>query len=322
MTNDRVLINDAFENVKAEVEKALSSSPSIIKSYTHYLSLARGKFIRAYALLTCSLDSDNKINTDAVKLATAVELLHLATLVHDDVIDNADTRRGIDTLQKRFGKRTAVICGDYLFCLAIKKASEISDQSKFKKLDLALYMEKICLGELNQHINNNNIDLSMRQYLKIISGKTAALFEASCYGGACVGGFDNSELKKYKRFGRYLGMIFQLTDDCIDFEETKANAKKPVQSDYEQGVITLPLIYAFSQKDQLKSKAKAKRLSREEINASVASSGGLKLTRLLSQRYYKKAALIIDDLNADKSKKNILMEVLDKAFYGLQGKKT
>lgn len=320
MTNDKILLNDAFEMVKQEVNNALIASPPIIRNYTHHLSLARGKFIRAYALLVCNLDSEGAVSRSAVKLAAAIELLHLATLVHDDVIDNADTRRGIDTLQKKFGKRSAVICGDYLLCVAIKKASEISNKNKYAELDLALYMEKICLGELNQHLNNNNINLSVRQYLKIISGKTAALFEAACYCGGVVSDFDDKELSKYKRFGHYLGMIFQLTDDCIDFEETEISAKKPVQSDYEQGVITLPLIYAFAKGNQLKNKAENQELSREEINKSVASLGGIKLTKALSQRYFKKAGAIIANLDASDSKKELLTEVLKKAYYGLQGK--
>ena len=188
-------------------------------------------------------------------MAAAIEILHLATLVHDDVIDNADLRRGEPTLQKKYGKRTAVICGDYLVCMAMKLAastSQKSDMEEYEQLDMPDYMSRVCLGELNQHINNGNIDLTVRQYLRIISGKTAALFEASFFTGAVLVEKDLKQVKKYARLGRYIGMIFQLTDDCMDFEETEETAQKPVQSDYEQNVITLPLIHAFKTIENLK----------------------------------------------------------------------
>ena len=125
-------------------------------------------------------------------------------------------------------------------------------------------MSRICLGELNQHINNGNIDLSVHQYLRIISGKTAALFEASFFAGAVLAEKDQKEIKQYRKIGRYIGMIFQLTDDCMDFEETEQKAQKPVQSDYEQDVITLPLIYAFKHLAGLKDRARENALTRSE----------------------------------------------------------
>ena len=134
------------------------------------------------SVLTCALDEEELIHRDAIRLAAAVELMHLATLVHDDVIDNADLRRGELSLQKKYGKRTAVICGDYLLCIALKMVSLIEDKDEYVKGRVPDYMSRVCLGELNQHINNGNFDLSVYRYLKIIAGKTAALFEASFYG--------------------------------------------------------------------------------------------------------------------------------------------
>ena len=101
----------AYESVKGEIEHIISNAPGIIRQYTQHLLGAPGKHIRALSLLCCALNAENLIDPDAVKLAAAIEILHLATLVHDDVIDNADMRRGIPSLQKKFGKRTAVICG-------------------------------------------------------------------------------------------------------------------------------------------------------------------------------------------------------------------
>ncbi|HVI41296.1 MAG TPA: polyprenyl synthetase family protein, partial [Anaerovoracaceae bacterium] len=113
----------AFEQVKYEVDRMLSTSPLIIRSYTKHLGASMGKFIRAASVITCAMDNEGQIGEKAVKLAAAVEIMHLATLVHDDVIDNADLRRGELTLQKKYGERTAVICGDYLICIAMKLAA-------------------------------------------------------------------------------------------------------------------------------------------------------------------------------------------------------
>lgn len=308
IANDR-----ALDFVKNEMNRALSAAPIIIRQYTEYLTASSGKFIRAIALLTCAQNEDGLIHPNAINFAAAIELLHLATLVHDDVIDNADIRRGNLTLQKKYGKRSAVICGDYLFCVALKLASSISNKKEYLELGIPDYMSKVCLGELNQHINNGFLDLSVYQYLKIISGKTAALFEASFYAGAVLSEQDDLTIKKYMRLGKYIGMIFQMTDDCMDFETTENIAKKPVQSDFEQGVITLPLIYAFKNMLGLKEKAKSMQLSRNEINEAVKNTGGLNYTRLVSKKYYNKAMLIINELKITMDKKAKLISILDKA---------
>lgn len=309
-----ISLDSALSLVKEEVDRALSSSPFIVRVYTKHLTAARGKFIRAISLLTCALNKEDLIHANAVKLAAAIEILHLATLVHDDVIDDADIRRGLPTLQKKYGKRTAVICGDYLLCVALRLASEVPNKQDYLQLNIPDYMTKVCFGELNQHINNGNFDLSVYRYLKIISGKTAALFEASYLAGAILSGCDTSELKKYKRLGRYIGMIFQLIDDCMDFEATENIAKKPVQSDFEQNVVTLPLIHAFANILGFKEKAKNHEVSRGEIDDAVKKTDGITYTRMVAKKYYNKFVKIVDELETTDDKKNRLISILDKAF--------
>jgi heptaprenyl diphosphate synthase len=276
--------DQAVKSVNEELDNLLSNSPKIIRGYTEHLSKSKGKFIRAHSLITCAENEEGLIHPNAVKFAAAIEMLHLATLVHDDVIDNADLRRGRETLQKKYGKKTAVICGDYLLAASLKLASSASDKEDYLDLKMPDYVSRICLGELNQHINNYNLDLSVYRYLKIISGKTAALFEASFFAGAVLSKKDmeKNELNKYKELGRYIGMIFQLTDDCMDFEKTEDEAKKPVQSDYEQGVITLPLIYTLKNMAGFKERAANHDVTRADINDSVMKSGGLDYTHIVS----------------------------------------
>lgn len=323
MTNDKIregsdtLLLDfdaAYGRVTEEINKTLSSSPVIIREYTKHLALSTGKHIRAVSLLACAIGEDDLVKEDAVKLASSIELLHLATLVHDDVIDNAEIRRGELSLQKKYGKRTAVICGDYLLCVALKTAAEVEDAENYVKLQVPDYMSRVCLGELNQHINNGNFSLTVYRYLKIIAGKTAALFEASFLAGAILSDTPKPVQRQYAKLGRYIGMIFQLTDDLMDFETTQEVAKKPVRSDYEQNVITLPLIHAFEKIAGLKEKAEQGLLLWKDMDASVSKAGGLAYTRMVAKKYYDKSTAILEDLELSPAKREHLTAILNKAF--------
>lgn len=310
-----ISFESALSLVREEVDRALLSSPAVVRTYTSHLALARGKFFRAVSLLTCAMNSEGMIDPNAVKLAAAVEVLHLATLVHDDVIDDADTRRGLPTLQKKFGKRTAVICGDYLLSRALQIAASIENKKDYLDIDVPDYVARICVGELSEQINTGNFDLSVYQYLKIIAGKTAALFEASFFAGAVLSGCDRSEYGAYKKLGHYLGMIFQLTDDCMDFEATESVAQKPVQSDFEKGVVTLPVIRALRMDPGLKERAARQEVTADEISTAVVSTGGLSFTRLVAKRYHGKYVKLLDRLVATEDKKRRLAEIADRALY-------
>ncbi len=305
--------NKAFKKMKKEVDRILSTSPAIIREYTKYLRRTTGKFIRAKSLLVCAQNERNMIPQSAIMLATAIEILHLATLVHDDVIDNANLRRGAVTLQKKYGNRTAVICGDYLLSVSLNIVASVSEKKDYIERKMPNFVSRVCLGELNQHINNGNYDLSVFQYLKIIAGKTACMFEGVFYVGASLVEEKESIIKRYAKIGRYIGMIFQLTDDCMDFETSESIAKKPVQSDYEQNVITLPLIHTFKILKNLKDRAKAHSLTRSEINTMVKRAGGLLYTRRLAKKYHRKAMETLQLLEISEDKREKIASIADKA---------
>ena len=314
----RYEFEEAFELMALAVEKHLSSAPPVIRNYTAHLAKSTGKFIRAYGLMACSMDEEDKVPAEAVTLASAVELLHLATLVHDDVIDDADTRRGIETLQKRFGKKAAVICGDYLLSLALKLAASIPERNEYNALDMPNYLCRICMGELRQEINNGNLDLSVYRYLSIIKGKTAALFEASFHGGAMLSTKDVRKLRMYRKAGNDVGMIFQLMDDCIDYEMEETEAKKNVRSDYEEGVVTLPLIHAMKQDENFLGQVKNGLVSAKELYDKVLEAGGTAYTKTVAGRYYAKASNTIGNLELSEAKKARIMTVVDKSYYGIK----
>ena len=173
-------------------------------------------------------------------------------------------------------------------------------------------MQRVCLGELQQGANNRNFSLSVYRYLKIIAGKTAALFEASFYGGAMVSDDSKNDAAHYAKIGHYLGMIFQLMDDCIDYESTAQSAKKPVRSDYEQGVVTLPLIFSLQSSSELRQLAQSG-VHKEEITAGVTREKGVFRTREVSSKYYEKALSTLRRLNAPEGKKQRLEAILNKA---------
>lgn len=307
-------LDEAFALAKEEVDRTLSASPYIIRRFTRHLAGSKGKFIRAMSLLTCAMDAEDRIKPDAVKLAAAIEVLHLATLVHDDVIDDADIRRGIPTLNKSYDNRIAVICGDYLLCASLKLASSISNNRDYLELDMPDYMTRVCTGELNEQVNNGNFGLSVYQYFKIIEGKTAALFEASFYAGSYMAGCGAQESNLYKRMGRYLGMIFQLIDDCMDFEADKNTAMKPVQSDFAKNVMTLPIIHSFQKIIGLKDRAAKREVTQKELNDAVLESEGLSYTRSIAKKYYDKYLAILGRLHVTEVKKSNLEAILNKAY--------
>jgi heptaprenyl diphosphate synthase len=303
-----------YELVRKEVDNTLSASPLAIRRYMKHLAQGTGKFIRASSLLASSMDAEDHIHPNAVKLAAAMELIHLATLVHDDIIDDAETRRGELSLQKKYGRRTAVICGDYLLCIALKKASEVEIKENFVSRDIPDYLSKVCLGELSQHTNNGNYDITTYRYLKIIAGKTAAMFEAAFHGGAFLIDEDLDVARKYAKLGKYIGMIFQITDDCMDFEATESVAKKPVRSDYDQNVITLPLIFAIDKVSGLKDYLKEGKASREDIDRAVRDSKGLEFARTIAKRYYEKSLAVMDEIELSCVKREKISDILVKAY--------
>ena len=313
--NEPIAFDASLDLAKTLMDEALSSTPAPFRPRTAYLTQSPGKFLRAYALIACA-EEESGVRPSVAKAAAAVELLHLATLVHDDVIDNAGTRRGLKTLMKKFGAHQAVITGDYIFCLALRLAAEAAVNERNTTEDLPRVMEKICMGELLQSINHRNFALSGNGYLRIIAGKTAALFEGSFLVGAMLGETSRPEAKKYAKIGWHLGMIFQLMDDCMDYESTAEQAKKPVLSDFEQGVVTLPLIVAMKKSPDIRDRAYAGNISKEEIRQSVTQTGGLAFARRVSRLYYERAMRLLTELNAPARKKEKLGELLFQAMAG------
>ena len=306
----------AVSMTAAEIQRLLKGAPAAIRHMTGHLAKATGKMIRARSLLACALKQDGTIHPDAVRAAASAELLHLATLVHDDIIDNADKRRGIDTLHRKFGEKHAVLCGDYLFCTALEFVSSVSEPQR-KPGTLAKsfphYLTEVCLGELRQNQNNRNYRLSEREYFKIIRGKTAALFEACFYAGFVLSDAADEDERAYADMGNHIGTIFQLIDDCSDYESTRKITKKPVLSDYSRGVITLPLIYALKKDKSLLEGVKAGTVTPAQLKAAVEAAGGLIYTHAKVDALFDQTLALLGGLALPSCKRALLTALLYKA---------
>lgn len=315
----RFTYDEAMAGTRRLMADILLKSPPVIRQYTAHLAESQGKMLRAASVLLCALDDDLRMPLAPIQMAAAIELLHLATLVHDDIIDDADLRRGRPTLRKAFGNKAAVICGDYLLSQSLRLVAALSEPSKYLDRKFQDYLSALCLGELSQLVNNNNFNLTALQYFRIINGKTAALFEASCLAGAVTGGRPDAECRHYSRFGHYIGMIFQLTDDCLDFEADLAVAGKNVQTDYEQNVVTLPLVFALAADPSFKSDiqaadAKGEKLPRSTVNRLVTAGQGLSTTHRVVEAYGVKARHELNQLDMSPKKREGLALLLQKAM--------
>jgi geranylgeranyl pyrophosphate synthase len=315
LSSEELNYEDAVAQSAALIRQLLKSAPLALRKMTVHLSGAPGKMIRARSLLACAMDENESVSAGAVKAAASVELIHLATLVHDDVIDQADKRRGIQALHQKFGQKYAVLCGDWLLCTALELVSSIEPAEGGREEISRIfprYMTEVCLGEIRQNQNMHNYRLSERQYFQTIRGKTAALFEACFYAGHLFSGEPAMLGEIYREIGDSIGLIFQLADDCADYESTQKETKKPVLSDCSAGVITLPLIFALKKNGALKEQIEAG-MDPALLKQAVTNAGGLHYTHEKIRRLRQDTARLIKVLDISTAKSALLERLLDLA---------
>ncbi len=273
------------------LEQVKAVEPALEEAGTHLLS-AGGKRLRpVFVLLSGHFGSYDVSRLG--KVAVALELTHMATLVHDDVIDHADTRRGRPTVKSRFGDQMAMYTGDYIFAKALSILTDISDPRVHQIFSLAI--ERMTVGEIEQIRDLYSLDQSVSKYLKRIRRKTALLIQVSCTLGALTAGAPQQSVSALRRFGYSTGMAFQIIDDVLDFTSTEEQLGKPVGSDLRQGNITLPVLYSLGSKEageRLRQLVRPdqKEDELEEAIAIVRKSGGVEYAQALAQRYLVKAS--------------------------------
>jgi heptaprenyl diphosphate synthase/octaprenyl-diphosphate synthase len=234
------LIADLEQLDQVIIERAQSRS-AVIQVAGHYILTSGGKRIRAaLALLAAQLgryDLDTVVHS-----AAAIELIHAASLVHDDLVDETEQRRGVRTVHTRWDGNVALMVGDYLFALASAEMALAPDPRIIGYF--ARGVMTICEGELSPVMSVTPVAVAIEQYLYKIGCKTAALFEAACKAGMVCGGGAVEQIDALGRFGYDLGLAFQIVDDVLDFTGDATTLGKPAGNDLREGTITLPLIYA------------------------------------------------------------------------------
>ncbi|MGL4774428.1 MAG: polyprenyl synthetase family protein [Clostridium sp.] len=310
---------DRYEDIKEELKGIndimltnTKCKDKIIQNSIHDLINTGGKMVRpAFVVIGAKFGEYNE--EKARSLGAVIEMLHMATLVHDDVIDDAKLRRGNETIQSKYGKEYAVYIGDFLFCVCFKiLASNASLQSI--KID-SKSMSRICLGEIEQLNSRFSKKLSVKKYLSRISGKTAELFSLSLYIGAAESGCSTKVSKELSKIGHNIGMAFQIIDDILDYVGSDESIKKSAANDLKQGIYTLPFIYAFNNKpSSFENYLEKKELNDDEIMKIVhlvKENDGVEKAIELAQKYTDKAFIGIDKL-PDNPYKDVLREIARK----------
>lgn len=276
-----------------------------------------GKMLRpAFVLLSAKFGEYNceKIS----KLAAVVEMLHLATLIHDDIIDNSKLRRGCESIQSKYGKDFAVYAGDYLFCQCFNVLSK-DDYAVENLKDVSKTITRICMGEIKQNYFRYTKKINLNKYIRIISGKTAALFSLSFILGSNESKCDTKLVKTLGRIGYNIGMAFQIIDDLLDYVGDVEKMGKGTQNDLKQGYYTLPIIFALQEdKDGTLSKILDNSTFKEDdvkrIFKLVIKLNGVEKSKKLVERYSTRAFNSIKKL-PDCESKIILLEVLETLIY-------
>jgi octaprenyl-diphosphate synthase len=238
----RELVSDELKRVEREINLESVASVQAVTAITRHLQANGGKRLRPILLLL-SAKLTGEVNDNAIRLAAVVEMIHTATLVHDDVIDQASTRRGKPAANVVWGNQTCVLAGDWLYMQAFQIALR---QRNFTILDVLISLTQLMVeGELLQLERLGRIDITEADYMDLVDRKTASLFSACARLGALVAGADEAVEAKLADYAWNLGMAFQLVDDVLDFTARESILGKPVGNDLREGKVTLPLIYAL-----------------------------------------------------------------------------
>lgn len=301
-----------IEAVQNIMKKNIRCRDKRIEDSIMELLNSNGKMLRpSFTLISSHFGDYNKDRARA--LAAVMELLHMATLVHDDIVDDSKLRRGQETVQSKYGKDYAVYIGDFLFCVCFKLLAENSSLKSIK-ID-GKSMARICIGEVEQLNSKFNYKTTVKEYLARISGKTAELFSLSLYLGAAESDCSHRESRIFWNIGHNIGMAFQIIDDILDYSGSDKAIGKPAANDLRQGIFTLPLIYALKNDDgttlQLVKKSSYDKEDVDKIISLVHEKGGVEKAQELAARYTEKAFALIEKL-PDNPYKVILKEVSSK----------
>jgi octaprenyl-diphosphate synthase len=277
------LIGQDLRQVEEQFRKDLESEVPLIRKVGEYVLASGGKRIRP-AMLLLAARLCGYTGTQAIPLASVVEFIHTATLLHDDVVDSATLRRGQASANTLWGNEASVLIGDFLFS---KSFSLIVNAGSLPILGvMSRATTVIAEGEVMQLLYTGEIDLTEEQYLEVVRAKTAVLLSAACQSGAILGGVDAEREQDMASFGMELGIAFQLMDDILDYTASEEEFGKSIGHDLEEGKMTMPLIYALTTCSADEKERVATIIAQDELSADdfrfvsglVERAGGIEYT--------------------------------------------
>ena len=308
-------ISEEMDFFEGKFRLSMSSSVALLNRITHYIVNRKGKQMRPmFVFLVAKMIGKGQVNERTYRGASVIELIHTATLVHDDVVDDSNKRRGFFSINALWKNKIAVLVGDYLLSKGLLLSIDNNDFDLLKIISVAV--REMSEGELLQIEKARRLDITEEVYYEIIRQKTATLIAACCAMGACSVAPQNSEIiEKMRLFGEYVGMAFQIKDDLFDYTEDAIG--KPTGIDIKEQKMTLPLIYVLntsSEKDKnwlinsVKKYNKDKKRVKEVI-AFVKENQGLKYAEQKMLEYQQKALDILNEFPDSPYKKSLLQIV-------------
>ncbi|MDF0726221.1 heptaprenyl diphosphate synthase component II [Cytobacillus sp. S13-E01] len=299
-------LNTDIAIIEKELEATIQAEHPLLRQAGLHLLQAGGKRIRPVFVLLAG--KFGEYNIDNIKnVAVALELIHMASLVHDDVIDDADLRRGKPTIKAKWNNKIAIYTGDYIFARSLELMTRVDRVDAHKILSQALV--ELNIGEIEQIKDKYDFNQNLRCYLRRIKRKTALLIAVSCQLGAIASDVPSEVHRKLYLFGYYVGMAFQITDDILDFTATEQQLGKPAGSDLLQGNVTLPVLYALQ--DPVLSQEIIKvseTTTHEEIQPLInliKNSSAIKKSTEISNRYLDKAFDVLSELPVNRARNTL-----------------
>ena len=301
---------DDLNEVECQIQKNINSEAPLINMVASQILSSGGKRIRPLLLILCARLC-GYIQKDYLILGSFIEFIHTATLLHDDVLDEADLRRGQKTARRVWGNHASILVGDYLYSQAMAQIAAFHNHG-FNEV-LADSCRKMAEGEVLQLCANNQPDITETEYLQIVEFKTATLVAASCKIGAIIGGASLAEQLALYRFGLHLGMAFQLVDDQLDYAANRDRLGKSLGQDLRQGMVTLPLIHLLqtcteSEKQWIKTQIHARSIDDRglaDIIGLMQKYGSLGYAMARAREYVEAASLDLEPFTDSTAKRSL-----------------
>ena len=303
------LIGPDMEAVDAVIRQRLYSDVALVREVGEYIVQSGGKRLRPALVLLCAKAFDYR-GTHHHELAAVVEFVHTATLLHDDVVDESDLRRGRQTANALFGNAASVLVGDFLYSRAFQMMVEVGDMHVMRVLSDATNV--IAEGEVLQLMNCHDADIDEARYLQVIRYKTAKLFEAAAQIGSIIGGALPEIEQRMACYGMHLGTAFQLIDDVLDYSGAEVETGKRLGDDLAEGKPTLPLIYVMENGTPAQVACVRNAIENggrdhfPAVLAAIRASGALVHARQQAEREADSARAAIDALPASTHKDSLL----------------